>query len=97
MRYLSLAVAVFCAVMLFVSDSPTVLGLCLLGVGVFGLIAVFAFAQARINSNPQSNVAILSPKELAEMRQRAASKKPAAGPGAQPQRAGTAGTSNDPD
>ena len=79
MRYLSLAATLVCVTLLFVSDSPTVLGLCLLGVGVFGLVSVFAFAQARIDSNPKSQVTILSPKELAEMRQRAALNKPAGG------------------
>ncbi|AVP96714.1 hypothetical protein C7S18_05635 [Ahniella affigens] len=75
MRYLSLAATVFCVVMLFVSSNPTVLGLCLLGIFLFGLISVFAFAQAKIASSAPPVVTILSPKELAAIRERAAANK----------------------
>lgn len=75
MRYLSLAATVFCVITLFISNNPTVLGLCLLGLFLFGLITVFAFAQAKINASTPNQVMILSPKELAAMRERAAANK----------------------
>lgn len=75
MRYLSLAITVICAAMLFISNNPVVLGLCLLGLCLFGLISVFAFAQARIESSAPTQMPILSPKELAALRQQAAAKK----------------------
>lgn len=75
MRYLSLAATVFCVITLFLSNNPTVLGLCLIGLFLFGLTTVFAFAQARINTSTPNQVMILSPKELAAMRERAAANK----------------------
>ena len=75
MRYTSLFIAVFCLIMLFFAESPTVLAICLLGTGLFGFIAVLGFAQAKIESSSQPHFNIMSPQELAEMRQRAIANK----------------------
>ncbi len=75
MRYTSLFIAVFCLIMLFFAESPTVLAICLLGTGLFGFMAVLGFAQAKIESSSQPHFNIMSPQELAEMRQRAIANK----------------------
>ena len=75
MRYTSLVIALFCLIMLFIAESSTVLALCLLGTGLFGFLAVLGFAQAKIESTSQSQFNIMSPQELAELRQRAIANK----------------------
>ena len=75
MRYTSLVIAVFCLFMLFIAESSMVLALCLLGTGLFGFLAVLGFAQAKIESTSQPHFNIMSPQELAEMRQKAIANK----------------------
>lgn len=68
MRFVLAGLTVLCLVVVFLTDSPTVLGLCLLGAFLFSLAAVFAFAQARIESTQQRQTYIPSPEERELMR-----------------------------
>jgi len=71
MRYFSLLITLFCVAMLFITNSSTVMAFCFLGAGLFGFITVLGFAQSKIEANSQSPIAIMNPKELAEMRAKA--------------------------
>lgn len=74
MRWISLLAALICAALVFVIDSPGWLGLDILGVLLFGTMAVFGFAGARIDARARSDAAMLPVGELVEMRARAAAK-----------------------
>lgn len=74
MRWIFLLLALACAALVFVIDSPGWLGLDILGVFVFGTMAVFGFAAARIAERSSSEGALLSAADLAEIRARAAAK-----------------------
>lgn len=81
MRYFSLLLTLFCVVMLFITNSSTVMAFCFLGAGLFGFITVLGFAQSKIEANSQSPIAIMNPKELAEMRAKAGAKRTGTGRG----------------
>ena len=68
MRFVLAGLTVLCLAVAFMTDSPGLLGLSLLGAFLFSLAAVFAFAQARIESNQQREVYMPSPEERELMR-----------------------------
>jgi len=74
MRWIFLLAALVCAGLVFVIDSPGWLGLDILGVLLFGTLAVFGFAAARIDERAQNQGPILTAADLAEIRARAATK-----------------------
>lgn len=82
MRWISLLAALICAALVFVIDSPGWLGLDILGVLLFGTMAVFGFAGARIDARARSDAAMLPVGELVEIRARAAAAKAAEAPAA---------------
>jgi hypothetical protein len=68
MRFVLAGLTVLCLAVTFMTDSPGLLGLSLLGAFLFSLGAVFAFAQARIDSSQQREVYLPSPEERELMR-----------------------------
>ncbi len=72
MRWMFLLGALACAALVFVIDSPGWLGLDILAVLIFGTLAVFGFAGARIEERSNTGGAILTAADLAEIRARAA-------------------------
>lgn len=68
MRFVFAGLAALCLVVAFMTDSPGLLGLGLIGAFLFSLVAVFAFAQARIESNQQREAYVPSPEERELMR-----------------------------
>lgn len=68
MRFLLAGLTVLCLVIAFLTDSPGLLGISLIGAFLFALAAVFAFAQERIASNQQREVYRPSPEERELMR-----------------------------
>jgi len=71
MRWILLLASLTCAGLFFTIDSPGLLALDMLGIFVFGIGAVFAFAAARIDDQSRSGD-LISVSELAEIRRRAA-------------------------
>lgn len=71
MRFVFVGLTVLCLATAFMTDSPGVLGLCLVGVFLFSLAAVFGFAQARIEATQQREVFMPSPQERELMRKAA--------------------------
>ena len=57
-----------CLVAVFLMDSPGLLGLALFGSALFALLAVFAFAHAKIESTRQNDTYLPSPEELEVIR-----------------------------
>ncbi len=79
MRWILLLASLLCAGLMFVIGSPGWLALDLLGMLLFATAAVFAFAAERIDTRSQLGVSLLTPAELAELKQRRAA-PPAASP-----------------
>ncbi len=68
MRFAFALLAALCLLTAFLTSSPLLLGLSLIGCALFSLIAVFAFAQARIDASQQRQIYIPSPEERDLMR-----------------------------
>lgn len=83
MRFILAALAIVFLVTAFLTDSPGLLGLSLVGAFVFAFMAVFAFAQARIEANQARQNYVPSAQEREVMRLAAEKRK----------RAGTAAAS----
>ena len=79
MRFIFAALCLVCLLTAYLTSSPLVLGMVLLGAFLFAFMSVFAFAQARIESNQQRQSYAPSAEEkevmrlAAEKRRRAAS------------------------
>lgn len=84
MRFVWLLVMLGAIVVAVITRHPGVLGVCLFVAFVSGLLAVFAFAAARIESTARPDSALLTPEVLAAVRARAAQQR---GPAAPPQAA----------
>lgn len=78
MRFVLAGLTFACIVIAFLTDSPGLLGLSLIGAFLFSLAAVFAFAQARIDSSQQREAYIPSPEERELMRRAMEKRKQAA-------------------
>ena len=87
MRFVLAGLTVLCLIAAFVTDSPAILGFGLLGAFLFSLGAVFAFAQARIDSTQQREVYVPSPEER-ELMRKAMEKRNQAGSAASAQNDG---------
>lgn len=78
MRFVLAGLTVLCLVVAFLTDSPGLLGFSLIGAFLFALAAVFAFAQARIETSQQREVYLPSPEERELMRKAIEKRKQAA-------------------
>lgn len=74
MRFIFAALSLVCLLVVFVTDSPGLLGLCLFGTVIFAFFAVLGFAQAKIEATRQREAYVPSPEER-ELIRRAAEKR----------------------
>ncbi|MBK6726589.1 MAG: hypothetical protein IPG63_04900 [Xanthomonadales bacterium] len=74
MPFLFAGLSGVCLIIVFTTHSPGLLGLALFGCATFALMAVFAFAHARIESTRQHDTYLPSPEEL-ELIRRAEEKR----------------------
>lgn len=77
MRFIFAALSLFCLLITFLTNSPGLMGLAILGLVVFAFLSVLGFAQAKFEAGRQQDAFIPSPQEI-ELMRRAAEKRKAA-------------------
>lgn len=77
MRFIFAALSLVCLLVAFLTNSPGLMGLAILGLVVFSFLSVLGFAQAKVEATRQREAFIPSPQEI-ELMRRAAEKRKAA-------------------
>ncbi len=77
MRFIFAALSLLCLLVAFLTNSPGLMGLAILGLVVFAFLSVLGFAQAKFEAGRQRGAFIPSPQEI-ELMRRAAEKRKAA-------------------